>query len=362
MTPEEADARRLRLESLSRAGGPLTSRSPQASVSNPEWYGSDGRATPARAELHKRLLNEYEAESPEVPQNRQAVIIVGPPGAGKSSVRDDIMKDTGTTPAQWRHLDPDDFRDRLAGAMRADGSLNQVVPPEAADLRPTPRELSSQLFVESAKLTQAAQKDAITRGDNLMIEGAYADEKRLGDLVKSLEKQGYDVQLATVDVSPQDAQERAEQRYRDGASRAAEPGAQGKEALGGRFVPAESLAGHFDEEGRPKATGAAQAVAAQRPGVQSVRQYSVSAADQPARLQSVAQRQGGMQQLDAQTYKSARAAGMMQALPSTQLSTQPSAGRQGGQGRGGQGAGQGERPEHRQRQQQQGGPKHTLDR
>ncbi|HEY3555894.1 zeta toxin family protein [Kribbella karoonensis] len=281
----------------------MSSRSPQASVSNPQWSGSDGKFTLERADLHKRLLGEYEAESPNVPQNRQAVVIVGPPGAGKSSVREDVMKDTGTTADEWRHIDPDDFRDRLAGAMLEDGSISQVVPPEVAELQPTPRELSSQLFVESAKLATTAQKEAVARGDNLMIEGAYSDEKRLGELVKSLEKKGYDVHIATVDVSPQDAQQRAEERYRTDALKAAQPGAQGKDRLGGRFVPAASLAGHFDENGKPKATAAAQAVAAQRPGVQSVRQYSVSGADQPARLQSVAQRQGGLQPVDAQIYR-----------------------------------------------------------
>lgn len=357
MTPGEADSRRAHLEALSAQGGPLSSRSPYATVSNPAWFGADGRPTAERQQMHDQLLADYVAESPDVPQNRQAVVIVGPPGAGKTSVREDIMKDSGTTEAQWRHLDPDDFRDRLAERMQSDGSINQVVPPEATGLQPTPRELSSQTFVESAKISARAQKEAIGRGDNLMIEGAYADEKRLGELVKGLEKKGYDVHIATVDVSPQDAQQRAEQRYRSDAQKAAQPGAQGKDRLGGRFVPAASLAGHFDENGKPKATAAAQAVAAQRPGVQSVRQYSVSGADQPARLQSVAQRQGGLQPVDAQIYRGARAAGMMQALPSTQQAPGPGQGPQGG-GRGGQG----QRPEHRQRQQQPGGPKHGIDR
>lgn len=359
MTPDEADARRARFEGLSTAGGPLSSRSPQASVSNPQWYGPDGRATPERQEFHQRLLADFEAEAPEVPQDRQAVVITGPPGAGKSNVRDDILKDSGTTPQQWRHIDPDAFRDRLSTAMQQDGTLDQLVPPEAAELQPTQRELSSQLFVESAKLATAAQNQAVARGDNLMVEGVYSDPKRLDGLVKSLEKKGYDVQLANVDVSHDDSIERTQDRYRQNAIQAAESGVQGQEALGGRVVPAESLQAHFDEAGNSRATAATQQVAAQRPSVQSVRQYNVSAANQPSRLASVAQRQGGMQPVDAQAYKSARAAGMMQALPATQQA----AGQQGGsQGQGGQSAGQGQRPEHRQRQQQQGGPKRGLDR
>lgn len=352
MTPEELDARRARLEALSANGGPLSSRSPQASVSNPEWYGPDGRATFERAKFHAKLLAEYESEAPAVPQDRQAVIIVGPPGAGKSGVREDILRDTGTTPEQWRHIDPDAFRDRLADAMRRDGTLAQVVPPEAAQLQPSPRELSSQLFVESAKLGNAALKEAIARGDNLMIEGVYSDPRRLDALVKDLEKKGYDVHLATVEVSLPDALARTQERYRTDATKAIEPGAEGHDALGGRFVPAESLVGHFDEQGNSRATAAAQQVAAQRQAVQSVRRYAVSGADQPAVLTSVAQRQGGMRPVEAQVYRSARSAGVTQALP-TATSGQPAA----GLGRGGDVKGQvsgqveGARPQHLQRQQ-----------
>ena len=368
MTPDEADARRVRLEVLSAAGGPLSSRSPQASVSNPQWYGSDGRATAARAELHKRLVADFEAEAPEVPQNRQAVVITGPPGAGKSNVRDDILKDTGTTSEQWRHIDPDAFRDRLSSAMQQDGTIGQLVPPEAADLQPTQRELASQLFVESAKLATTAQNQAVARGDNLIVEGVYSDPKRLDALVKGLEKKGYDVHLASVDVSHDDSLARTQDRYRQHAIEAAESGVQGHDALGGRVVPAESLQAHFDEAGTSKATAATQQIAAQRPSVQSLRQYEVTAANQPSKLASVAQRQGGMQPVDAQTYKSARAAGMMQPLPSTQQAAGRPSGGQGakGQGRQGQGQGQGQdqgqRPEHRQRPRQQGGPSRPLDR
>jgi predicted ABC-type ATPase len=373
MTPDEADRRRKQFEGLSGANGPLSSRSPQATVSNRAWYSDNGRPTDERGQLHDRLLAEFEAEAPDVPQGRQAVIIVGPPGAGKSGVRADIMADTRTRPEQWRHLDPDAFRDRLLDSMNRDGTLSQVVPPEAAHLQPTPRELSSQTFVESAKLATRAQAQAVARGDNLMIEGTYSEARRLDELVKGLEKKGYDVHIASVEVSPADALERTQERYRVDALMAAEPGAQGQAAMGGRFVPGDSLATHFDEQGNARATAAAQQVAANRPAVQSIRQYSVSDANQPARLDSLSQRLGGMEPIDAQAYRTARAAGMIQALPASPkpASTGPaqqqagkgvrqqpgqgqgkSQGEAQGQGQGaGQGSGQGERPQHLNRQQ-----------
>jgi hypothetical protein len=80
---DELDARRQRFEELSAAGGPLTSRSPQATVSNREWFGDDGRPSPARADLQQRIVDEFQAEARAVPTDRQAVIIAGPPGAGR---------------------------------------------------------------------------------------------------------------------------------------------------------------------------------------------------------------------------------------------------------------------------------------
>ena len=106
--------------------------------------------------------------------------------------------------------------------MRQDGSIADVVPPEVESMEPSPRELSSQLFVESAKIATRAQNDAVARGDNLIIEGAYGDPKRLEQLVKGLEKKGYDVHLASVDVSPADSLARTQERYRTDALKAAE--------------------------------------------------------------------------------------------------------------------------------------------
>jgi len=363
MTPGDAgqslDARREQLEVLTSPGGPLHPRSPYATVSNRDWYTDGGRPTEERLQLHNRLIAEFEAEAPGIRQNRQAVVVVGPPGAGKSGVSADIFADTQTGPDEWRRIDPDDFRDRLALAMQKDGSISRVVPPEVRSLQPSARELSSQLFVESAKLAARAQIAAMARGDNLIIEGAYADEKRLDDVVKTLEKKGYDVHLATVDVTQDDAMARTQERYRTEALKATQPGAEGKQALGGRFVSAASLAGHFDEQGMPKATESARTVAAQRAGVQSVRQYTVATADAAAQLTSFAQRQRGLQPVDAQTYRSARVAGVMSALPSTQhASVQQSDSAQLESASGDRE--QGRRPEHLKHQQ--GGSKQVLDR
>jgi predicted ABC-type ATPase len=312
MTPaDELDHRREQFEALSTADGPLTPRSPSASVHQPDWYTDQGHATTMRLALHDRLLEEFRAEATEVPTERVAVVITGPPGAGKSSVRADILRETGTRPEQWRHIDPDAFRDRLLTAEHESGNVRRTVPLEAAHLMPTPRELSSQYFVESAKLTMRAQTSAVAAGENLMIEGVYSYPKRLDTLVKGLEKKGYTVHLANVDIRPDLALERTRARYRADAERASVLGVQvlGKDALGGRFVAAESLAGHFDDHGGSRATAATREVADRRQAVLSHRQYTVDGVDAPARLISVRHREHGLRPVDADSYQASRRGG-----------------------------------------------------
>ena len=130
------------------------------------------------------------------------------------------------------------------------------------------------------------------------------------------------------------------------AEKAMTPGAQGKDALGGRFVSPESLATHFDEQGRSKALDPAQQIAAARPSIQSVRVYTVSGPDQPAQLASVAQRGRGMKPVGADLYRAARAAGMARALPGSG----PQAGQAQTTSSGQQTRDQGERPAHLNRQ------------
>jgi len=47
--------------------------------------------TPERARLHRRLLDEARAEHPGVRADRRAIVLAGPPGAGKSTVLREVV-------------------------------------------------------------------------------------------------------------------------------------------------------------------------------------------------------------------------------------------------------------------------------
>lgn len=81
------------LARLSERGSPLGLGSPHATVRNPRWFDAHGNALTARALLHRRLLAEYRDAFPDVKSERRAVVLAGPPGAGKSTVLRQVLGD-----------------------------------------------------------------------------------------------------------------------------------------------------------------------------------------------------------------------------------------------------------------------------
>lgn len=77
---------------LSGVDGPLDRRSSHASVSNHQWF-YPGSTVPrrARANLHTHLKQIIRDRFPQAQQGHRALVLVGPPGAGKSSVADQVL-------------------------------------------------------------------------------------------------------------------------------------------------------------------------------------------------------------------------------------------------------------------------------
>jgi len=138
------------LQAFSRPGGPLSADSPHATINNPRWFlRRRGRPTalPIRRALHRQLLASWRANA-EVASDKRAIVLAGPPGAGKSTVLRTLLNATGTPADQWRVINSDDFKDLILRATREDGSYDELVPPavaerQAAGERFWPRELAA---------------------------------------------------------------------------------------------------------------------------------------------------------------------------------------------------------------------------
>ncbi|WP_434172800.1 zeta toxin family protein [Clavibacter michiganensis] len=274
-----------RLRQLSRDGGPLGLDAPSASMANPAWYRA-GRPTAARAVMHERLLSDAEASVPELGAHRRAVVLAGPPGAGKTSTRERTLGDAATG---FLIIDADEFKKRLLKEAIADKSYESWIKPaavrelEAAGERFHPMELSSLLHTESSFLADEQRARALRGGKNVVLDTVLSSDTKARQIMGELERAGYDVQVVDVEVPREVSEERIRQRWREG-NEAAEKG----EGLGGRWVPSEFGAWVYGEPGggsRPEAN--ARMVAAESPAVSRYRVYRTTAEQAEAKAPPV---------------------------------------------------------------------------
>ncbi|MEE2061601.1 zeta toxin family protein [Rhodococcus artemisiae] len=258
LTPDEIEDRRIYLASLSTGDGPLQPDAPHATVNNRRWFRRiDGAPVPtsARRRLHEQILEQWRAANPHVARERSAIVMAGPPGAGKSSTHEHLFR--GRDPRRWRELDADVFKRYLLEAALADGTFEELVPPElraapGEGSRFYPFELSALVHRESTDfLFAAAQRDAVADGENLIIDGTLAWKGHAERLLTHLQQAGYTIHVVDVEAPQHVAAERIVTRWRHGLLGALGDPADPPARLGGRWVPATAVDALFTEFREP---------------------------------------------------------------------------------------------------------------
>lgn len=275
------DAHRETVRALAKPGQALAPDGPNATVHNPEWFRYvAGRAIPrsGRAELHDRLIREVVESRPGVRSENRAIVLAGPPGAGKSTVlRDEILGDTAN---EWLTIDADDFKYALLQAAIDDGSYDAFLKPtlvkdhEAAGERFFPLELASLVHEESSELAKRLRAESIRTGANIVIDTVLSSEVSALGLGKQLEAAGYGVEVVDVEVPYELSESRIAKRWQQSYEVALESG----EGLGGRWVPSEYARAVFDgPDGRSFPEFVAERLAAECGAVDRYRRFRTAA-------------------------------------------------------------------------------------
>lgn len=194
----------------------------------------------------ERLYVRARHRSARLRAERQAVLLAGPPGAGKSTVRRALARRMGWAEGSYLFIDPDLFKRDLLSLDLDTDSYASFIPPSVRRLNDlgwhfTPMEVSGLWHEESLLAAQHVMTRATTEGWNLMIDGTLKNRGLAKDRLRMLLDAGYaDVTVADVEVSRREASRRVRARYEH--ELATEP-------LGGRVIPYSTIHLHFSAPG-----------------------------------------------------------------------------------------------------------------
>lgn len=279
--PNPTDAHRETVRVFARPGGPLDPAGPNATTANPRWFfaGDVRRRTPERRALHRRLLDEARAERPAARAERRAIVLAGPPGAGKSTVLRDVL---GVDASAWVTIDADEFKHKLLREALEDGSYEGFLKPAAVAEREMageafyPLELASLVHEESSFLAKQMQREAVTEGLNVVIDSVLSDPQKAVALGQRLAHAGYRVEVIDVEVPFELSEQRIAQRWRQSYENAIATG----EGLGGRWVPSVYAREVFDQKtGRARSQESALRLARECGAVTRYRRFWTPSAD-----------------------------------------------------------------------------------
>lgn len=270
------DAHRESVRALAKPGCALAPDSPNATVNNPAWFrrrNSQLEPRAARVRLHDRIKAEYVSKQPGVLQERRAVVLAGPPGAGKSESKKRVY---GDRLANYLNIDADEFKRELLDTALADGSYEGWIVPdtvrqlEAGGEQFFPLELASLVHEESSMLSKQLRSEAMERGDNIIIDTVLGSVESALGLGAQLEAAGYSVEVIDVEVPYELSERRIAARWQESYEEALTK----SEGLGGRWVPSEYARDVFDGEGgRSRPEIAAERLASECEAVTRFRRF-----------------------------------------------------------------------------------------
>jgi hypothetical protein len=181
-----------------------------------------------REAYHDAIIDKIYDRAVNVPNERQAIVAGGLPGAGKSTVLEGYA---GIDRSRFLTIDPDEIKGELAqrGLIPA---IENLSPMEASDL----------VHEESSYIAKRLARRAQADGKNMVWDITMSSRASTEGRIDSLRASGYtQIDGIFVDIPITTSEARAEARYKLGQDEYR----LGK-GHGGRFVPPEVIRSHGD--------------------------------------------------------------------------------------------------------------------
>ncbi|GMA33642.1 hypothetical protein GCM10025875_37010 [Litorihabitans aurantiacus] len=149
----------------------------------------------------------------------RAVVLAGPPGAGKSTVARTALSQGERS---YLRVDADEFKELLLRQALSDGTYESFVKPQAVRDREArgevfvPLELASLVHRESSMLAADLTRQAIQARRDIIVDTVLAAESNGRRLLEQMQAQGYEVRMIDVEVPYEVSQARIRERWASG--------------------------------------------------------------------------------------------------------------------------------------------------